>query len=137
MKKLLFLLLISSAVYGQKSYYTIANCVIASLDGKKDTVFNGTQGNVYCIMDLDSMKISFDWKTKEFKTVKSYKILEKNDIKGDDFVTMGIYAMKLKCKNRAGKDCSVDFALNSRINNIRIVVSDGANVLFYDAVQTK
>lgn len=137
MKYLLILFMLTSIAYGQKSYYTIANCVIASADGKQDTVFSAKEGNVYCIMDLDSMKISFDWKTKDFNTVKSYKILDKKDVKGDDYYTMGVYAMKLKCLNRAGKNCTIDFALSSRINNIRIVLVDGENVLFYDAIQTK
>ena len=137
MKYLLILFMLTSFAYGQKSYYTIANCVIASANGKMDTVFNAKEGNIYCVMDLDSMKISFDWKTKEFNTIKIYKIIEKKEVKADDYYTMGVYAMKLKCQNRAGKSCNIDFALNSRINSIRIVVSDGENVLFYDAIQTK
>lgn len=137
MKLLIALLFCCSLSYGQVTKYTVANCIIQGVDGKRDTVFNASQGNIFCAMDLDSQRISFTWDTKDIKTVKTYKILEKKDVKGPDYATMGVYAMKLKCTNRSGQACSVDFALNSRINNIQIVVVDGSYVVYYDVVQTQ
>src|SRR5437764_10120236 len=110
-KLLIIAFLWVTAASGQVSKYVIASCVISSLDGKKDTVFNGTDGNINCTLDMNAKKIDFKWDTREYKSVKSYTIT-RQDIKKDKmYETMGVYSMKLSCLNKDKKECSIDFGI--------------------------
>src|SRR5207248_1807680 len=102
MKKIFFTAaLLISMGYSQKMKYVIADCTIQQgMNGIKDTVFNGSNGNIYCIVDADAKTIDFDWQLKDTKTVKHYTIVEKQIIKEEIYRTMGIYNMKFKCLNK-------------------------------------
>ena len=126
-----------TTVYAQISKYVIASCIITSIDGKRDTVFNGQDGNISCTLDMTEKRIHFDWATKEYKYVKSYTVLREQVLKDKMYETMGVYSIKLKCLNKDKKECNIDFGINSRINNIDIVLVDGPFVLNYRAVQTQ
>ena len=123
--------------YAQVTKYVMASCVITSVDGKKDTIFNGNGGNINCTLDMTQKKILFYWDIKDYKTVKSYGVLEQKIVKDKMYETMGVYSMNLKCLNKEKKPCSIDFGINSRINNIDIVLVDGAFVLNFHAVETQ
>ena len=104
--KIIFLIAIClvSVAQAKVSKYVIASCIITSLDGKKDTVFNGTAGNITCTLDMTRKSIEFFWDTKEYKSVKSYIVLSQQIMKGKMFETMGVYSMKLKCLNKNKKE---------------------------------
>ena len=139
MKKLVFTaLLLGSVAYSQKMKYVVGYCTIQQGSSPaKDTVFNGNEGSITSLVDLGAKTVSFDWKTKEYNTLKKYTILEERTIKEDIYRTMGIYSRKLKCLNKDGKSCTVDFAISERINKIEIVVVDGNYVLNYTAVEVQ
>ncbi len=126
-----------SAAQAQVTKYVIASAVISSMDGKKDTVFKGNDGNITCTLDMTEKKIHFDWDTKNYKSVKAYSVLDQKVLKDKMYETMGVYSMKLKCLNKDKKACTIDFGINSRINNIDIVLVDGPFVLNYRGVQTQ
>ena len=138
MKKILLTTLsLISIAHAQVTKYVISSCVIQQMDGKRDTVFDASDGNINCTLNMTTKTISFDWKTKSYKSVKLYKVVEQQVIKEKIYETMGVYSMALKCLNKDGKKCTINFGINSRINYIDIVVADGEFILNYKAVQTQ
>lgn len=136
MKKI-FLIIFSlvSSAYAQKMKYVVAYCTMQGINGAKDTVFNGNAGSITALADLDAKTLSFDWKTPDYNVVKKYTIVQSNVKKEEIYTTMGIYSIQLKCKNKDGKDCTVEIAISERINKIDIIVVDGSFVLTYSAVE--
>jgi hypothetical protein len=138
MKKILFTsILLISVAYAQKMKYVVAYCTLRSINGTVDTVFNGNNGTITVLADLDSKTIDFDWKIPDYSTIKKYTIVQSNTKKEEIYTTMGIYSIQLKCKNKEGKDCSVEIAISERINKIDIVIIDGSYVLNYSAVEVE
>ena len=136
MKKfLLTILLLVSIAYAQKMKYVVGYCTLQGVNGKADTVFNGNEGNITILIDLDAKTADFDWKMPDYNTVKKYTIVHSNIKKEEIYTTMGIYSIQLKCKNKNGKDCTIDIAISERINKIDIIVVDGSFVLNYSAVE--
>lgn len=129
--------LLISVARAQVTKYVIASCIITSTGGKKDTVFNGKDGNIFCTLDMHAKSIQFDWQTTKYTSLKSYTVVRQKIIKGKMYETMGVYSMKLDCRNKNKKPCTIEFGINSRINNIDIVLVDGPFVLNYRAVQTQ
>ncbi len=126
-----------SVANAQKMKYIIVSCTMQGTNGAKDTVFNGRDGSITALVDLDAKTMAFEWKTPDINTIKNYTI-EKSLIKKDDiYRTMGIYSIQLKCKNKSGKDCTAEIAVSERINKIDIVVVDGSYVLTYAAVEVE
>jgi len=135
---LLTALMIISVAFAQKMKYVVAYCTLQQAGtAAPDTVFHGNEGSITSLVDLTDKTLSFDWKTKEFNTIKKYTIVEEKTIKEDIYNTMGIYSRKLKCLNKDGKQCTVEFAISERINKIDIVVVDGSFVLNYSAVEVQ
>ena len=138
MKKLIFTsIILISVAYAQKMKYVIAYCTLQGIDGIKDSVFNGTGGSITALVDLDAKTVAFDWKMPAYSTIKAYTIVQSNIKKEEIYRTMGIYSIQLKCKNKEGKNCSVDIAISERINKIDIVVIDGSYVLNYSGVEVE
>lgn len=138
MKKIaLTICLLISVAYAQKMKYVVALCTLQGVSGVKDTVFHGNEGSITIYVDLDAKTSSFDWKLPDIKTVKKYTIVHSNIKKEDIYTTMGIYSIQLKCKNKDGKDCTIEIAISERINKIDIIVVDGAYVLNYSAVEVQ
>lgn len=138
MKKILFTsILLVSFAYAQKMKYVVAYCTLQNSNGTKDTVFNGSNGSITAFVDLDAKTASFDWKMPDYSTVKRYTIVKSNIKKEDIYTTMGIYSIQLNCKNKDGKDCTVEIAISERINKIDIIVVDGSYVLNYSAVEVE
>ena len=138
MKKFLFTsILLISVAYAQKMKYVVAYCILKSINGTADTVFNGNKGSITVLGDIDSKTIDFDWKMPDYTTIKKYTIVQSKIKKEEIYTTMGIYSIQLKCKNKEGKDCSVEIAISERINKIDIVVIDGNYVLNYNAVEVE
>jgi hypothetical protein len=136
MKKFLLIpAFLLSSVYAQKMKYVIAYCTIQSAGGTIDTAFNGKDGSITALVDLDEKTASFDWKMPDYSTVKKYTIIESNIKKEELYRTMGIYSIALKCKNKDGRESSINIAISERINKIDIVVVDGKFVLTYNAVE--
>ncbi|MDB5198478.1 MAG: hypothetical protein JWO92_441 [Chitinophagaceae bacterium] len=134
-KILLTALLLVSVAYAQKMKYVVAYCTLQGINGSIDAVFNGNGGSITVFADLDAKTIAFDWKMPDYSTVKKYTIVQSNTKKEEIYTTMGIYSIQLKCKNKDGKDCTVEIAINERINKIDIIVVDGSFVLNYSAVE--
>lgn len=126
-----------SFAFAQKMKYVIVSCTAMGTGGTVDTVFNGNHGSVTGYVDLDEKTASFDWKTPDITTVKKYTILQSVVKKEEIYRTMGIYSIQLKCKNKDGKDCSIEIAVSERINKIDIVVVDGRFVLTYAAMEVR
>ena len=138
MKKfILSALLLVSVAYAQKMKYVVGYCTLQGVSGQRDTVFNGSNGIITILVDLDAKTANFDWKTPDYSTVKKYTIVQSNIKKEEIYRTMGIYSIQLKCKNKDGKDCSVEIAISERINKIDFVVVDGGFVLNYKAVEVE
>ena len=136
MKKILFtVILLISVAYAQKMKYVVAYCTLQATNGIRDTVFNGSGGSITIFADLDAKTINFDWKTPDYSTIKKYTIVKSNIKKEEIYTTMGIYSIFLNCKNKDGKDCTVEIAISERINKIDFVVVDGSFVLNYSAVE--
>ena len=117
--------------------YVVAYCTLQGVNGKQDTVFNGNGGSITALIDLDAKTADFDWKMADYSTVKKYTIVQSNIKKEEIYTTMGIYSIQLKCKNKAGKDCTIEIAISERINKIDIIVVDGSYVLTYAAVEVE
>lgn len=130
-------MLLVSVAYAQKMKYVVAYCTLQSVNGTKDTVFNGNQGSITALVDLDAKTAAFDWKMPDYSTVKKYTIIQSNIKKEEIYTTMGIYSIQLKCKNKDGKDCTIEIAISERINKIDIIVVDGSFVLNYGAVEVE
>lgn len=138
MKKMVLILsLLISIAYGQKMKYVVALCTMQGVNGVKDTVFNGKEGNIFVYVDLDEKTANFDWKLPDMQTVKKYTILQSNIKKEEIYTTMGIYSIQLKCKNKLGQNCTIEMAISERINKIDIIVVDGSFVLNYSAVEVE
>ena len=138
MKKIfLVFLLLFSVAYAQKMKYVVALCTMQGVNGAKDTVFNGNEGSITINIDLDEKTASFDWKLPDVQTVKKYTIIQSTIKKKEIYTTMGIYSIRLKCKNKDGKDCTIEIAISERINKIDIIVVDGSFVLNYSAVEVE
>jgi hypothetical protein len=136
MKKILFtVMLLISVAYAQKMKYVVAYCTLQGVNGTKDTAFNGSDGGITIFADLDGKTINFDWKMPDYSSVKRYTIVKSNIKKEEIYTTMGIYSILLNCKNKDGKDCTVEIAISERINKIDFVVVDGSYVLNYSAVE--
>jgi hypothetical protein len=134
-KILLIALLLTSVAYAQKMKYVIAYCTLQGVNGTRDTVFNGNNGSITALVDLDAKTADFDWKIPDYSTVKKYTIVQSKIKKEEIYTTMGIYSIQLKCKSKDGKDCTIEIAISERINKIDIVVVDGSFVLNYSAVE--
>ena len=126
-----------SIAYAQKMKYVVGYCTLQGANGQIDTVFNGNNGSITILVDLDAKTANFDWKTPEYNTVKKYAIVQSNIKKEEIYTTMGIYSIQLKCKNKDGKDCSIEIAISERINKIDFIVVDGSFVLNYSAVEVE
>lgn len=138
MKKIIFIfLLLISVAYAQKMKYVVALCTLQGASGAKDTVFNGKEGSITINVDLDGKTANFDWKLPDVQTVKKYTIVQSTIKKEEIYTTMGIYSIRLKCKNKDGKDCTIEMAISERINKIDIIVVDGSFVLNYNAVEVE
>lgn len=111
--------------------------MLQGLNGAKDTVFNGKEGSITINVDLDGKTASFDWKLPDVQTVKKYTIAQSTIKKEEIYTTMGIYSIRLNCKNKDGKDCTIEIAISERINKIDIIVVDGSFVLNYSAVEVE
>jgi hypothetical protein len=136
MKKFLLIpFFLLSFAFAQKMKYVVAFCTIQSAGGAMDTAFNGKEGNITALVDLDEKTASFDWKMPGYSTIKKYTIVESNIKKEEIYRTMGIYSIALKCKNKDGRESSINIAVSERINKIDIVVVDGKFVLTYNAVE--
>ena len=73
MKKfILSALFLVSAAYAQKMKYVVGYCTLQGANGQIDTVFNGNNGSITILVDLDAKTANFDWKTPEYNTVKKY-----------------------------------------------------------------
>lgn len=126
-----------SVVYAQKMKYVVAYCTLRGTNGVADTVFNGNKGSITIYIDLDAKTATFDWKTPEYNTIKKYSIVESAVKKEEIYTTMGIYSILLKTKNKEGKNGTIELAISERINKIDIVVTDGAYVINYTAVEVE
>ncbi|HUS01529.1 MAG TPA: hypothetical protein VMY77_07375 [Chitinophagaceae bacterium] len=136
MKKfILAALFLLSVAYAQKMKYVVAYCTLQGINGNTDTLCNGNDGSITILVDLDAKTANFDWNMSDFSTIKKYRIVQSTIKKEEIYKTMGIYSVFLKCKNKDGKDCSIEIAINERINKIDIVVVDGSYVLNYGAVE--
>ena len=124
-----------SSGYAQKMIYVVGYCTLQGVHGKVDTVFNGSNGSITVLIDLDAKTAAFDWKMPDYNTVKNYTIVQSNIKKEDIYTTMGIYSIQLKCKNKNDKDCTIEIAISERINKIDLIVVDGSFVLNYSAVE--
>src|SRR5205085_9803369 len=111
-KKFLFTaMLLISVAYAQKMKYVIANCILQDASGTKDTVFNGNNGSITAFVDLDAKTAAFDRKMPDYSTVKNYSIVQSIIKKEEIYTTMCIYSIQVKCKNKDGKDCSVEITI--------------------------
>jgi hypothetical protein len=136
-KFILSVLLLVSVAYAQKMKYVVAYCTLQGVNGVSDTVFNGNEGSITIGIDLDAKTANFDWKMPGYSTLKKYTIVQSNIKKEEIYTTMGIYSIQLKCRNRDGKDCTIEIAISERINKIDLVVVDGSYVLNYGAVEVE
>lgn len=130
-------LLLVSIAYAQKMKYVVAYCTLQGVNGKTDTVFNGNNGSITILVDLDAKTAIFDWKMPDYSTIKKYTIVQGNIKKEEIYTTMGIYSIQLKCKNKDGKDCTIEIAISERINKIDLIIVDGSFVLNYSAVEVE
>lgn len=138
MKKfILSALLLVSVAYAQKMKYVVGYCTLQGVNGQVDTVFNGNNGSITILVDLDAKTANFDWKMPDYSTIKKYSIVKSNIKKEEIYTTMGIYSIQLKCKNKDGKDCTIEIAISERINKIDLIVVDGSFVLNYSAVEVE
>ena len=138
MKKIILsALFLVSIAYAQKMKYVVAYCTLQGVNGVSDTLCNGNDGSITILVDLGAKTASFDWKMADFSTIKNYTIVQSTIKKEDIYKTMGIYSIRLKCKNKDGKDCTIEIAISERINKIDIIVVDGSYVLNYGAVEVE
>ena len=137
-RTVLILACLFSFAHAQKMKYVVAYCTLQQgMNGTKDTVFNGTAGNITAYVDLTAKTAVFDWKLPNLSTLKKYTIIESHVKKEEIYTTMGIYSIQLKCKNKEGKDCSIEIAISERINKIDLTVVDGNFVLNYNAIEVE